>query len=435
MADPIGGSMNSTIRPVAIVGGQRIPFARSFTSYMGQSNQDLMLPAIRALVDKFELHEQQLGEVVLGSVLKHSADWNFSREVTLQSGLSWNTPAYDVVQACGTSLEACIAVANKISLGQIESGVAGGVDTNSDLPFVFSRNFSHTMLAANREKTFSAKLKHFLRLRPADLKPLMPGVVEPQTGLTMGQSCELMAQKWQITRNDQDELALASHRTAHQAWQDGFYNDLVTSHQGLKVDNNVRGDSTLEKLTKLPPAFDRKSGKGTLTAGNSSALSDGAACVLLASDAWAKERGLPVLAHFTHFEVAAVEFKQAEGLLMAPAYAVPRMLAKAGLTLQDFDFYEIHEAFAAQVLCTLHAWESDSFCRERLGLKGALGSIDRSKLNVKGGSVALGHPFAATGARIVASLAKMLKQKGSGRGLISICTGGGMGVTAIIERK
>ncbi len=339
-----------------------------------------------------------------------------------------------MVQACGTSLEAAIVVGNKIALGQIEVGIAGGMDTNSDLPFVFSRKFNHTMLAANREKTFAAKLKHFLGLRPADLKPLMPGVVEPQTGLSMGQSCELMAQRWGLTQKEQDELALVSHLNAAKAWQSGFFSDLVVPTGGLDKDNNVRGDSTLERLGKLPPAFDRKSGKGTLTAGNSSALTDGAACVLLASEEWAKKNNHEVLAYLTHSEVAAVEFKQAEGLLMAPAYAMPRMLKKAGLKLQDFDYYEIHEAFAAQVLCTLKAWENDEFCRTRLGLAGALGAIDRNKLNVNGGSVALGHPFAATGARIVASLAKMLKQKGKGRGLISICTGGGMGVTAIVER-
>lgn len=419
---------------VAIIGGKRIPFARSFTKYMGVSNQDLMLAAIRPLVEAYGLKDQVLGEVVLGAVIKHSSDWNFSREVTLNSGLSPYTPAYDVTQACGTSLEASIAIANKISLGQIECGIAGGVDSNSDLPFVFSRKFAHVMLAASREKTLPAKLKHFLTLRPGDLAPLTPGIVEPLTGLSMGESCEKMAKEWQISRESQDALALQSHKHAASAFEEGFYKDLVVPFNGLDKDNNVRADTTLEKLAKLSPAFDKKSGQGTLTAGNSSALSDGAACVLLASEEWAKKRGLPVLAYFTHCETAAVEFKNAEGLLMAPAYAVPRMLKKSGIGFQDFDFYEIHEAFAAQVLCTLKAWESDEFCKSRLGLPSALGKIDRAKLNVKGGSVALGHPFAATGARMVASLATMLGKKGSGRGLISICTGGGMGVTAILEK-
>jgi acetyl-CoA C-acetyltransferase len=422
------------MRRVAIVGGKRIPFARSFTQYMGVSDQDLMLGAVRPLVDAFGLKDKVLGECVFGAVIKHSSDWNFSREVTLRSGLSAYTPAYDVVQACGTSLEAAIAVGNKIALGQIEVGIAGGVDTNSDLPFVFSNKFNHVMLAASREKTFAAKLKHFLTLRPGDLKPEMPGVVEPLTGLTMGQSCEKMVKDWNISREAQDELSLASHKHAAKAIADGFYDDLVVPFHGLDKDNNVRADTSMEKLAKLPPAFDRKSGKGTLTAGNSSALSDGAACVLLASEDYAKKNNLPILAYLAHCETAAVEFTMAEGLLMAPAYAVPRMIAKAGLKLQDFDYYEIHEAFAGQVLCTLAAWESDTFCREKLGLSGAVGKIDRSKLNVKGGSVALGHPFAATGARIVTGLAKMLSQKGKGRGLISICTGGGMGVTAILEK-
>lgn len=422
------------MRRVAIIGGKRIPFARSFTNYMGIPNQELMLGAVRPLVDHFGLRNETLGEVVLGAVIKHSSDWNFSREVTLGSGLSANTPAYDVVQACGTSLEATIAIANKIMLGQIECGIAGGVDSNSDLPFTFSRKFNHIMLAASREKSTAGKLKQFLKLRPGDLAPQMPGVVEPLTGLTMGQSCEKMAKEWQISREDQDALALQSHKNAAKAYEEGFYQDQLAEFAGLSKDNNVRGDTSMEKLAKLPPAFDRKSGHGTLTAGNSSALSDGSACVLLASEEWAKERNLPVLAYFSHCETAAVEFVQAEGLLMAPAYAVPRMIMKAKLKLQDFDYYEIHEAFAAQVLCTLKAWESDDFCRNRLGLSNALGKIDRSKMNVKGGSVALGHPFAATGARIVMSLAKMLEQKGSGRGLISICTGGGMGVTAILEK-
>ncbi|MBX3022993.1 MAG: acetyl-CoA C-acetyltransferase [Bdellovibrionales bacterium] len=422
------------MRKVAILGGKRIPFARSFTNYMGVSDQDLMNPAIQALVDAFNLKGKSVGEVVTGAVIKHAADWNLSREITLNSGLSWNTPAYDVVQACGTSLEAAIAVGNKIALGQIENAIAGGMDTNSDLPFTFSRHFAHVMLAANREKTFMGKMKQYLNLRPGDLKPHMPGVVEPQTGLSMGQSCEIMAKNWNVTQAEQDELALASHKNAARAWEQGFYNDLVVSSHGLSKDNTVRGDTSLEKLAKLPPAFDRKSGHGTLTAGNSTALSDGAACVMMSSEEWAKQNGFPVLAYMTHVETAAVEFKQAEGLLMAPAYAVARMLKKAGLKLQDFDYYEIHEAFAAQVLCTLKAWESDEFCRTRLGLSGALGSIDRSKLNVKGGSIALGHPFAATGARIVAGLAKILNEKGKGRGLISICTGGGMGVTAILEK-
>ncbi len=418
---------------VAIIGGKRVPFARSFTNYMGYTNQDLMVACLKALVEKYNLKGKKLGEVALGAVIKHSSDWNFARECTLGSGLAAETPAYDLVQACGTSLQATITVANKIALGQIDAGIAGGVDSNSDLPFVFSRQFNRIMLAANREKTLSGRIKQFLNLRPGDLKPLTPGVVEPRTGLSMGQSCEKMAKDWKLTREEQDQLALESHQKAAKAWADGFYSDLVIEFAKLKQDNNVRGDTSLEKMAKLKPAFDF-SGSGTLTAGNSSALSDGAACVLLASEEYAKKQGWPILAYLKGSETAAVEFTKAEGLLMAPAYAVPRMLNRAGLKLQDFDFYEIHEAFAAQVLCTLKAWESRDFCVNRLGLADALGSIDRSKLNVKGGSVALGHPFAATGARIVASLAKILNEKGSGRGLISICTGGGMGVTAILER-
>ncbi len=420
-------------KKVAILAGQRIPFARSFTNYMGKSNQELMTAALDALVKTQGLSGERLGEVVLGSVIKHSSDWNLAREVALGTELAPQTPAYDLIQACGTSLQAAIAVSNKIRLGQIEAGIAGGVDTNSDLPFVFSKKFSHTLLKASRAKTALEKLRLFASLNLSDLKPQMPGVVEPRTGLSMGQSCEKMAQEWNINRLAQDELALASHLHAAKAWESGFYSGLVTPFGGLSQDNNMRGDTSLEKLGKLKPVFDR-SEKGTLTAGNSSALTDGAACVLLASEEYAQKKGKEPLAYLTYTETAAVEFVQAEGLLMAPAYAVPRMLANAGIKLQDFDFYEIHEAFAAQVLCTLKAWESDKFCKERLGLSGALGAIDRTKLNLCGGSVALGHPFAATGARILATLAKKISENKKGRGLISICTGGGMGVTAIVEK-
>lgn len=421
------------MRKVAIVAGKRIPFARSFTNYQRITNQELMTAAMRGLIGDIRLEGQTLGEVVLGSVIKHTSDWNFSREVTIGSGLSANTPAYDISQACGTSLEAAIAVGNKIALGQIDVGIAGGIDSNSDVPLVYPRSFNYTMLEAQRAKTTGDKIKAFAKLRIADLKPVAPGITEPRTGLSMGESCELMAKQWKISREEQDQLALESHHKAAKAYADGFYKNLIVPYAGLDRDNNVRGDTTLEKLAKLKPAFDR-TGTGTLTAGNSSALTDGAACVLMCSEDWAKQRGLPVLAYMTFCETAAVDFVKAEGLLMAPTYAVARMLKKANLKLQDFDFYEIHEAFAAQVLCTLKAWESEEFCRTRLGWTEPLGKIDRTKMNVKGGSVAIGHPFAATGARIVANLAHILAEKGSGRGLISICTGGGMGVTAILER-
>jgi acetyl-CoA C-acetyltransferase len=420
------------MKKVAILGGQRIPFARSFGAYMGVSNQELMTASLKALVNKYRLQNMALGEVAVGAVMAHSSDWNFARECALGSGLSAETPAYTISQACGTSLEATILVGNKIALGQIDCGIAGGVDTNSDLPVVFGRKFAHKLLALSRAKTLTEKMKIVAQIRHHDFKPVTPAVQEPRTGLSMGQSCELMAKQWQISRKDQDELALASHMNALKAYKDGFYNDLIVPFLHLDKDNNVR-ESTLEKMAKLPTAFDR-SEKGTLTAANSSALTDGSAAVLLSTDEWAQKNRHAILAYLAHCEVAAVDFVKAEGLLMAPTYAVARMLKKANLKLQDFDYYEIHEAFAAQVLCTLKAWESDEFCRTKLGLDRAMGSIDRSKLNVCGGSVALGHPFAATGARIVAGLAQLLNKKGSGRGLISICTGGGMGVTAILEK-
>ena len=422
-----------SIRKVAIVGGSRIPFCRSMGKYMGVSNQELMTAAMNDVVNKFSLQGKALGEVSLGAVMKHSSDWNMAREVTLSTELSPATPAYDVQQACGTSLETAILVGNKIALGQIDCGIAGGVDTNSDLPFVFSKDFNHTMLQAYRARSLGDRLKPWLKLSPKNYLPVAPGVMEPRTGLSMGQSCELMAQEWKVTREEQDQLALESHQKAAKAYEQGFYSDLVTEFKGVKVDNNMRADSSLEKLAKLRPAFER-SEKGTLTAGNSTPLTDGAACVFLASEEMAQKNNWPVLAYLTYSQTAAVDFVKDEGLLMAPAYAVPKLLDQAGITLQDFDFYEIHEAFAAQVLCTLKAWESEEFCKTKLGRSGALGSIDRSKMNVKGGSLAVGHPFAATGARILSSVAKILNEKGSGRGLISICTAGGMGVTAIVEK-
>ncbi|MCU1730531.1 MULTISPECIES: acetyl-CoA C-acetyltransferase [unclassified Pseudomonas] len=422
------------LRRVAIIGGNRIPFARSNGPYARASNQMMLTAALEGLIERFSLHGLRLGEVAAGAVLKHSRDFNLTRECVLGSRLSAQTPAYDIQQACGTGLEAALMVANKIALGQIECGIAGGVDTTSDAPIAVNEGLRRILLEANRGKSTGEKLKALLKFRPSYLKPELPRNGEPRTGLSMGEHCELMAQTWQIGRQEQDELALRSHQNMAASFAEGWHNDLLTPFQGLSRDHNLRPDLTLEKLASLKPVFER-SEKGTLTAGNSTPLTDGASVVLLASEDWAKERGLPVLAYLLDGENAAVDFvKGHEGLLMAPVYAVPRLLARHGLSLQDFDYYEIHEAFSAQVLCTLKAWEDADYCRERLGLDQPLGSIDRSRLNVKGSSLAAGHPFAATGGRIVANLAKLLDQAGQGRGLISICAAGGQGVTAIIER-
>ena len=422
---------------VAVLGGMRIPFARANGAYKEASNQDMLTAALRALVEKYELKNRKVGEVAAGAVIKHSRDWNLARECTLGCGLHPETPAYDLQRACGTSLSAVAQLALRIDAGEIDCAIAGGADSASDIPLSYSPNLQRTVLAMARGKSWTDKLRTLGELRPWDLAPSSPGIAEPRTGLSMGQHCEEMAKAWQIDRRSQDELAAASHHNAAAAWQAGFFNDLVAEFHGLKRDNNVRTDTSIEKLSTLKTAFDA-SPAGTLTAGNSSPLTDGAACVLLASDEWARARGLSPLAYLTHTETAAVDFVGTagpkEGLLMAPAYAVPRMLDRARVKLQDFDAYEIHEAFAAQVLCTLKAWESPQFCEAKLGRKEPLGAIDRAKLNPKGSSVAIGHPFAATGARIVATLAKQLAGRGSGRGLISICTAGGMGVTAILER-
>ncbi len=396
---------------------------------------DMLSATLQGLVERFNLHGERLGEVAAGAVMKHSRDFNMAREATLNSGLSLETPAYDVQQACGTGLEAAILVANKIALGQIDAGIAAGTDTASDAPIALNEKFRRMMLDLNKAKTAGERLKILLRFRPSFIVPAIPQNAEPRTGLSMGQHCEIMAKHWQISREAQDELTWHSHQNLLAAYNEGFFDDLISPFNGVARDGIMR-DTPLEKLAKLKPAFDKHN--GTLTAANSTTLTDGAAAVLLASEEWAAARNLPVLAYLSFSEVAAVDFysqgEQSEGLLMAPAYAVPRMLKRAGISLQDFDFYEIHEAFAAQALCTLKAWEDADFCKNKLGLEQPLGSIDRSKLNVKGSSVATGHPFAATGPRIIATLAKILEQNGKGRGLISICAAGGQGVTAILER-
>lgn len=423
----------NTVRRVAIIGGNRIPFARSNGAYFTASNTDMFTAALNGLVERFNLQGQRLGEVVAGAVLKHSRDFNMTRECVLNTALAPETPAYDIQQACGTGLQAAFLVANKIALGQIEVGVAGGVDTTSDAPIAFGDGLRKALLELNIAKTGKDRLKALTKINIKDLMDA-PRNGEPRTGLSMGDHQAITTLEWGISREAQDELAASSHQKMAAAYDEGFFDDLITPFLGLERDNNLRADSTVEKLAKLKPAF----GKGdarTMTAGNSTPLTDGASCVLLASEEWAKANSHEVLAYLTFQETAAVDFVgKKEGLLMAPAYAVPRMLERAGLTLQDFDYYEIHEAFASQVLSTLKAWEDPNFCKERLGLDAPLGSIDRSKLNVKGSSLAAGHPFAATGGRIIATAAKLLNQKGSGRVLVSICAAGGQGVTAIIEK-
>jgi acetyl-CoA C-acetyltransferase len=420
-------------RKVAILGGNRIPFARSGGPYAKASNQDMLTAALDGLVSRFGLADVRVGEVAAGAVLKHSKDFNLARESVLGSTLAPTTPAYDIQQACGTGLQAIIQSADKIALGQLDSAIAGGVDTTSDAPIGINEDLRRILLSLNNAKSLGARLRLLARLRPGQIVPDIPRNAEPRTGLSMGEHAAITAKEWAISRATQDELAAASHRHLAAAYDRGFFDDLVTPFQGLTRDQNLRADSSVEKLAKLRPVYGGAS--GTMTAGNSTPLTDGASVVLLASEEWAAERSLPVLAYLTCSETAAVDYVHGEdGLLMAPAYAVPRMLARAGLSLQDFDFYEIHEAFASQVLATLAAWEDPAFAKERLGLDEPLGAIDRSQLNVNGSSLAAGHPFAATGARIVATLAKLLHERGSGRGLISICAAGGQGVTAILEK-
>ena len=421
-------------RRAAVLGGNRIPFARSNGHYADASNQDMLTAALDGLVSRFGLQGERVGEVVAGAVLKHARDFNLTREAVLGSRLDSASPAYDVQQACATGLEAAVLVANKIALGQIDVGIAGGVDTTSDAPVGLNDDLRRILLRANSAKSWGDRLKLLGSIRPDQIVPDTPKNGEPRTGLSMGEHAAITAKLWGITREAQDELAATSHQRLAAAYDRGFFSDLLTPFLGLQRDSNLRGDSTAEKLAKLSPVFGRGEG-ATMTAGNSTPLTDGASAVLLASDEWAEAHSLPVLAYLAHAESAGVDFVHGgEGLLMAPTYAVPRMLAKAGLSLGDFDFYEIHEAFASQVLATLKAWEDPAFCKEKLGLDGPLGSVDRAKLNVNGSSLATGHPFAATGARIVATAAKLLNEKGSGRALISICAAGGNGLTAILEK-
>ncbi len=422
------------IRPVAVLGGVRIPFCRQNTAYADVGNLGMSVRTLGALVERFGLHGQQLGEVAMGAVIKHSSDWNLGREAAMSSGLSPLTPGITLQRACGTSLDSIITIANKIAVGQIQAGIGGGSDTTSDVPIVYGQKLRRRLLRAAGAKTTRDKLAAFRGFRARELKPDFPGVAEPRTGKSMGAHCEDMAKEWNISRDSQDELAVASHRKLAAAYERGFFNELVVSFRGVSRDNILRPDTSIDKLATLKPAFDRTSGRGTLTAGNSTPLTDGAAACLLASEDWARAHGHEPLCWLRDAHVAAVDFVHGEGLLMAPTVAVAEILARNNLSLQDFDIYEIHEAFAAQVLCTLRAWESEDYCRNRLGLEAPLGRIDPEKINPVGSSLAAGHPFAATGARIVATAARQLAERGGGRALISICTAGGMGVVAILER-
>ena len=420
------------INKVAVVGYNRIPFARHNTAYTSASNQDMMIAAMNGMIDRYKLNGLLLGEVAGGAVIKHTREFNLMRECVLGTSLDPATPACDLQQACDTGLEAAIYIGNKIALGQIEAGIAGGVDSTSNVPIVLSEPLRKQLLEIRRAKSTGNRISKILGIKLKHLKPVAPGIDEPRSGLSMGGHTEITAKHYKIPREEQDAFALQSHQKMAKAYEEGFFKDMITPYLGLDADNNLRRDSSLEKLAKLKPAFDKVN--GTLTAGNSTPFTDGASCVLLASESWAKDHGLPVLAYITNAEVAAIEYvKQRKNLLLAPVYAASRMLKRSGLKLQDFDFYEIHEAFAAQVLATLRIWESAELMKE-FGFDHSLGSIDRAKINVKGSSLAAAHPFAATGGRIIATVAKLLNEKGSGRGFISVCAAGGQGITMIMEK-
>lgn len=435
----------NTPRKVAILGGNRIPFARSNKEYAKASNQDMLTAAIEGLVARYGLQGEQLGMVTAGAVLKHARDFNMTREVVLGSSLASSTPATDMQMACGTGLAALVQVGDAIAAGRIEAGIAGGTDTTSDAPLAVNDELRKTLISVNNAKTTADRLKLLGSIRPSQLAPEAPSNGEPRTGLSMGEHQAITTREFGLTQEEQDQLAVESHHKLAKAYDEGFFEDLITPYLGVQRDTNLRPDSSVEKLAKLKPVFGKKDAeqhgtKATMTAANSTPLTDGASAVLVSSEDWAAEHNIPVRAYLVDSEVASVDFLHGrdgmtpDGLLMSPTYAVPRMLERNGLTLQDFDFYEIHEAFAGQTLATLKAWESEDYCRERLGLDAPLGSIDREKLNVKGSSLAAGHPFAATGGRIIATAAKVLEENGGGRTLVSICAAGGQGIVAILER-
>ena len=420
------------LRKVAIVGSARIPFARGNTAYVEETNLSMLGTALGGLAEKYGLKGEKIDEVMAGAVIGHSRDFNLAREATLDAGFSPRTPGTTMQIACGTSLQAALTLGAKIAAGEIDSGIAAGSDTVSDSPIVFGNKFQHRLLDVNKARSTGEKFKAFKGFSFGELTPVAPSVNEPRTGMSMGQHCELMAKQWGVTRQEQDELAVASHRNAAKAYDEGFHDDLLVQCAGLVRDNNVRPDANLDKMATLKPAFD-KSGNGTLTAGNSTPLTDGASSVLLASEDWAKARGLPVLAYLTMGRVAGNDFAHGEGLLMAPTIAVSEMLARANLTFDQIDYFELHEAFAAQVLCTLKAWNDPAYCKDVLGRDSVLGPVDPAKINVKGSSLAYGHPFAATGARILGLTAKLLSTEPGKRALLSVCTAGGMGVAALVE--
>lgn len=420
-------------RRVGIIGGTRIPFVKSFKEYSRTTNQEMLTAALQGLIHTYKLDGKLLGDVALGVIMNSSLDWNLAREVVLGTTLDPRTPGFNLQRACGTSLEAINLIALRIASGQIDSGIGGGSDSNSDLPVMVKRKLAWKLIDINNAKTSGERLSRLLKIRLSDWKPIFPNIVEPRTGMSMGQHTEKMVKEWKISREAQDQLAFESHRKATAGYAEGFYDNILTPFKNVKRDTIVRSDTTVEKLAKLKPAFDR-SGGGSLTAGNSTIFTDGAGAVLLASEEYASQNNLTVQAWFVDSQSTAVDYVQGAGLLMAPTVAVAQLLKRNNLKLQDFDFYEIHEAFAGQVLCTLKAWESEAYCRQELNMSQALGPIDQSKMNVKGGSIALGHPFGATGARVVSNMAKILSQHGKGRGLISVCTAGGMGVAAILER-
>jgi acetyl-CoA acetyltransferase family protein len=409
---------------VAVIGGTRTPFAKAGTAFKRHSALDLAVHAVNGLMEKQELDPQAVDELVFGILLVDPRIPHLAREVVLASRLPAKVRALTITDNCITSLSGAALIADSILAGRAEVGIAGGVESLSNMPLLFNRRASRIFLDGASAKSLSQKMKLYLKLRPRDLTPKLPGIREPSTGLSMGEHCELMVKEWQIPRREQDQIAYRSHMNAHAATQDGRLRAEIHPLDGVDHDLLVRPATSIERLAKLAPVFDL-SPAGTITAGNSSPLTDGATSVLLMSEARARREGRQPLAFIKAFEIASIDPE--DGLLMGPGLAVPRVLRKAGLRLSDIDIVEMHEAFGGQIACNLRAWQQ--------GWKEpAIGTVDLDKLNPLGSSIAVGHPFGATGARIITTLANEMKRRDARYGLISICGAGATAGAMILER-
>ncbi|MEM9188659.1 MAG: acetyl-CoA C-acyltransferase FadI [Myxococcota bacterium] len=427
---------NGNGKRVAVVAGLRTPFAKQGTAYKDVSALDLGKLAVTELLQRTGVEPSEIGQVVYGQVVPSLSGPNIAREIVLGTGMPQDIEAYSVSRACATSYQSTVNVAESILAGSVDCGIAGGSDSASDVPIAVSKKLADALVTASKARTLPDRLRAFKNLKPKDLIPVPPALKEMSTGLTMGESAEKMAKENGISRADQDAYAHRSHTRTAKAWNDGRFADEVMTvyvppkYKGsIGEDNLVRKDSTLEGYEKLRPVFDRK--HGSVTAGNSSPLTDGASALLLMREDKAKALGFDVLGFIRSYSFAALDPRGQ--LLMGPSYATPIALDRAGIELSDIDLVDMHEAFAAQILSNTQAFESDAFAREKLGRKKRIGEIDWDKFNVNGGSIAIGHPFAATGARQITQTLHELKRRGGGLGLVTACAAGGLGAAMVLE--